>query len=92
MRTPSFDPPVADRSPDATILTAYDEEHLVTYLWVLDANSERAGWREVARIVLHIDPVRDPKRARRAWKSHLTCARWMTMHGYEHLLRGGPPN
>jgi len=86
MRTPPFDPPVADRAPEATTLTECDEEHLVTYFRLLDADSEGADWRGVARIVLHIDPTREPQRARRAWESHLTRARWMTTHGYEHLL------
>ncbi|MGA7811309.1 hypothetical protein [Bradyrhizobium sp.] len=41
----------------------YDEEHVVTYLRVLDVSAEGAAWREVARIVLHIDPDREPYRA-----------------------------
>lgn len=87
-----LDPPVADSAPAANILTAYDEEHLVTYLRLLDAETEGADWCEVARVVLHIDPVREPERARRAWESHLVRAKWMTDHGYQHLLRGGAPN
>jgi hypothetical protein len=35
----------------------------------------RADWREVARIVLHIDPDREPVRARRAFESHLAQKR-----------------
>ena len=57
MQKPLLDPPVADTAPDATVLTAYDEDHLVTYLRLLDADSEGADWQEVARLVLHIDPV-----------------------------------
>jgi hypothetical protein len=48
--------------------------------------------REVALIVLHIDPAREPDRARRAWDSHLVRARWMTENGYRHLVRGGAPH
>ena len=73
-------------------MTAYDEEHLITYLRLLDANAEGADWREVARIVLHIDPEHESDRARRAFESHLSHlsrAKWMTEHGYRHLLRGG---
>lgn len=92
MSQPSPEPPVADHAPDADVLTAYDREHLATYLRLLDANAEGADWKEVARIVLHIDPVREPERARRAWESHLTRAKWMTEHGYQHLLRGGAPH
>ena len=44
-------------------LTAYDEQHVVTYFRLLDADAEQADWREVARIVLHIDPENDPVRA-----------------------------
>ena len=33
---------------------------------------------EVARIVLHIDPEREPDRARPAFESHLARAKWMT--------------
>jgi len=47
---------------------------------------------EVARLVLHIDPSRDPARARRAWESHLARAKWMTEHGYRYLLRGDGPD
>lgn len=92
MSSPPLDPAVADSAPTDTVLTGYDEEHLVTYLRLLDAEAETADWSEVARIVLHIDPAREPDRARRAWETHLARARWMTEHGFRHLLRGGAPN
>jgi hypothetical protein len=88
MKTPPLDPDVADTAPNAEGLTAYDEAHLITYLRLLDAAAERADWREVAQIVLHIDPAVYPDRARKAWESHLARAQWMTTHGYRHLLRG----
>lgn len=87
-----LDPPVADHAPEAEVLTSYDQEHLVTYLRLLDAAAEGADWTEVARIVLHIDPAQQPDRARRAWESHLARAKWMTRHGYGHLLEGGAPH
>ncbi len=90
MRKPPLDPPVDDQAPEADVLTGYDQEHLVTYLRLLDADTEGADWTEVARIVLHIDPSQEPERARRAWESHLKRAKWMTEHGYRHLLKGGP--
>jgi hypothetical protein len=62
----------------APALTGYDEQHLVTYLRLLDAETGGADWKEVARIVLHLDPDREPDRARRAWETHLARARWMT--------------
>jgi hypothetical protein len=88
MQKPPLDPDVADMAPSAPALTGYDQEHLVTYLRLLDAESDSADWREVARIVLHIDPDREPDRARHAFDSHLSRAKWMTEHGYRHLLRG----
>lgn len=83
-----LDPDVADAAPNDVRLTIYDEEHLVTYLRLLDADLEGADWREVARIVLHIDPQREPERARMAFETHLARAKWMSEHGYRHLLRG----
>ena len=89
IQKPPLDPDVADVAPSAPTLTDYDMEHLVTYLRLLDADAEGADWREVARIVLHIDPDRESDRARHAFYSHLARAKWMTEHGYRHLLRGG---
>ena len=92
MRNPPLDPDIANVAPTELALTGYDQEHLVTYLRLLDADTEGADWREVARIVLHIDPDREPDRARHAFDSHLARAKWMTEHGYRHLLRGGASN
>jgi hypothetical protein len=92
MQSPPVDPPVSDTAPSGGVLTGYDEQHLVTYLRLLDAEAEGADWHEVARIVLHIDPAQEPERAHRAWTSHLARARWMTESGYRHLLRGGAPH
>jgi hypothetical protein len=80
-------PKVTDKAPSADTITSYDTEHLVTYLRLLDADTAGADWKEVARIVLGIDP-RDPK-ARAIWKSHLARAKWMTTHGYKHLIPDG---
>jgi hypothetical protein len=88
MAQPPLDPPVAYTAPTAETLTDYDQQHLVTYLRLLDADSEGADWMEVARLVLHMDPARDPARVRAAWESHLTRAKWMIEHGYRYLLRG----
>ena len=92
MQPPPLDPMVDDLAPTAAILTGYDERHAVTYLRLLDADAEGADWREVAKLVLHIDPACEPERARRSWESHLARARWMTEKGYRHLLRGGAPH
>jgi hypothetical protein len=92
MREPPLDPDVADLAPTNPALTSYDEEHIITYLRLLDADSEGADWREVTRLVLHLDPELEPTRARAAFDSHLTRAKWMTEQGYRHLLRGGASN
>ncbi|WP_342723875.1 DUF2285 domain-containing protein [Bradyrhizobium sp. B097] len=64
-----------DTAPTDQTLTPYDEEHAVTYLRLLDADAEGADRREVAEIVLHIDPRREPQRARRAYETHLARAK-----------------
>ena len=89
MKEPALDPDVADVAPNESVLTTYDEQHLVTYWRLLDAEAAGADWKEVTRIVLHIDPDREPARARNAFDSHLARARWMADHGYRDLLRGG---
>jgi hypothetical protein len=86
------DPDVADVAPADAVLTVYDEEHVITYLRMLDADAEGADWREVAQIVLHINPELEQDRAKRAFDTHLTRAKWMTEHGYRDLLRGGASN
>jgi hypothetical protein len=54
---------------------------------LLDAADAGAPWDEAARIVLGIDPTREPDRAKRAYDSHLARARWVMDHGYRHLLQ-----
>jgi hypothetical protein len=43
------DPPISDVAPADGHLTGYDQEHLVTYLRLLDADAEGADWQEVAK-------------------------------------------
>jgi hypothetical protein len=85
MHKPSLDPDVADSAPNEPTLTIYDEQHVVTYMRLLQAEGEGADWREVARVVLHLDPEREPNRARSAYQSHLARAKWLTEQG--RLLR-----
>jgi hypothetical protein len=92
MQSPPLDPDVADIAPTERALTPYDHEHVITYMRMLDADAEDADWREVSRIVLHIDPDQDVGRARRAFDSHLARAKWMSREGYKHLLRYGWPS
>jgi len=56
MAKPPLDPPVADTAPVEPILTGYDEEHLITYLRLLDADAEKADWREVIPIANQTAP------------------------------------
>lgn len=85
MSTPDFE----DRPPDGVRLTRYDERHLATYIRLLDADAEGAGWREAVRIIFGLDPDKEPVRAKGVHDSHLARARWMTEVGYRHLLE--PP-
>jgi hypothetical protein len=80
------DPRITDEAPSTDTLTAYDNDHLITYLRLLDAEIEGADWREVAQIVLGMDPEREPARARATWESHLARAKWMATNGYRHLV------
>lgn len=83
---PPLDPNVLDLAPSGPVLTSYDEAHVVTYIRLLQAEGQGADWREVARVVLHIDPEREPDRALNAYQSHLARAKWVTEQG--RLLRG----
>lgn len=83
---PPLDPDVEDEAPGGSSITGYDEEHYVTYLRLLDANRDGADWREVARIVLHRDPVADEARSRLCWESHLARAQWLSSAGYRRIL------
>ncbi|WP_316397814.1 DNA -binding domain-containing protein [Bradyrhizobium sp. 33ap4] len=89
MQTPPLESDVAEFAPNDPMLTSYDEQHLAIYWRLLDAMAEGADWKEVARIVLRIDPDHEPARARNAFDTHLVRANWMADHGYRHLLRGG---
>jgi hypothetical protein len=86
MTKPQLDPDVVDVAPNEPVLTAYDEQHVVTYIRLLQPEGEGADWCEVARVVLHIDPERELDRARTAYQSHLARAKWVTEQG--RLLRG----
>ena len=80
----------ADTVPQGDALTSYDEEHLALYLRLLDADADGADWREVAKLVLEIDPEIEPARAKAAFESHLARAKWMSDQGYRKLLPPQP--
>ena len=87
MTEPNSNPEVADEVPWSEAITEYDEAHLVTYLRLLDASTDGASADEMARVILGIDPIKEPDRARCAVSSHLRRAQWMTEKGY-HRLKG----
>ena len=82
-------PSVADEPPSENILTSYDKRHLVIYADLLETEADGGEWDEAALLVLRIDPVREPTRARRVWENHLTRE---AAHGYGHLLHDGTAN
>jgi hypothetical protein len=86
MNTAAFE----DHPPDSAELTPYDEQHLATYLRLLDADEEGADWKEAVRIIFGLDADREPQRARIVYDNHLARARWMTQSGYRHLLHPRP--
>lgn len=79
--------PILDVAPSELQLTDYDRAHSSLYLRLLDAAAEGAGWEEATRIVLEIDPVREPERAKRAYCTHFARARWLSAQGYKEFLR-----
>lgn len=78
---------IADEVPWSDGLTDYDHAHLALYARLLDAEADGASDDEVVRLVLSIDPAREPDRAKRCLSSHRKRARWMSEEGYRHLVR-----
>src|SRR4051794_40192469 len=81
------EPPVVDTAPSDPQLTDYDRAHLRTYLRLLDAAAEGVDWEEATRIVLGIDPLAEPDRARRVYETHFARALWLCQHGYREFLK-----
>ena len=50
---------------------------------------EGADWREVARVVRHLDVEHESDRVQKVFDTHLSRAKWMTEQGYRDLLLGG---
>ena len=83
---PSLLPVNADGAVWSDEVTAYDQDHLITYARLLDAEAEKARWQEAARIILRQDPEAQPDRALRCWRSHLARANWFATTGYRRLV------
>lgn len=89
MPKPELNPEIAQDVPWSETITDYDECHLIVYLRLLDAVAAGVSDEAMSRIVLGIDPAREPERSSKALASHLRRARWMTEKGYRHLLTAG---
>ena len=61
MNRPPVDPDVADAAPNEPALTAYDEQHVVTYIRLLQAEGEGTDWREVSALDGIRRAARDPR-------------------------------
>jgi hypothetical protein len=82
-----INPAISNEVPWSDIkVTDYDERHFIVYLRLLDAAAAGASDEEMSRVVLKIDPQREPERSRKALASHLRRAQWMTEVGYRLLL------
>jgi hypothetical protein len=77
-----------DEPPESAALTEYDKAHTTLYMRLLDADADKADWREVVSVLFNLNPADDPMRARHIHDTHLARARWMTEQGYRQLLRG----
>ena len=87
MDNDNFQINLLDEAPSVDALTDYDRAHLIIYLRLLDAEADKAPWHEAAAIILGIHAEDDEERARRAYDTHLSRARWMAKKGYTALLR-----
>jgi hypothetical protein len=79
-------PAIADIVVWSDQITPYDEQYFLTYARLLDADREGADWRDVARIILLLDPEENPEGARQCWQTHLERAKWVVTTGYKQLL------
>ncbi len=64
------------------------QRHFTTYMQLLDASADNASYEEMARLILGIDPEREPERARNAARSHLDRVNWLVTAGYKELFAG----
>ncbi|MER8427033.1 DUF2285 domain-containing protein [Mesorhizobium sp. M0644] len=88
MKYPDVKPGLKEEAPWSDSLTSYDRQHFTTYLRLLDAGADEASYEEMAQVILGIDPVHEPERARKTVRSHLDRANWMVTTGYKELFAG----
>lgn len=75
-----------DEPPSGDGATEYDRQHAGLYLRLLDADAQRANWREVVKVIFGLDPTADFARARRVYDNHLARARLIAASGHRDLL------
>jgi len=75
-----------DDPPSDDNVTDYDRQHVSLYLRLLDAEAQRANWREVVNVVFGIDPTSHHARARHVYDCHLARARFLAASGHRDLL------
>lgn len=73
-----------EEPPEPNELTEYDQQHLELYVRLLDAVEQGADWTDVARVLFGLEPN---ETARLVYERHLARAKWMSEHGYRHLVR-----
>ncbi|MER8455875.1 hypothetical protein NKH24_07010 [Mesorhizobium sp. M1300] len=81
-------PGISEEVPWSDSITVYDKENFTIYLQILDACADNASEEEMAKLILGIDPVLEPVRARKALRSHLDRANWIVTTGYKELFAG----
>jgi hypothetical protein len=79
----------ADNPPGGDNVTDYDRQHVGLYLRLLDAEAQRANWRDVVKIVFGVDPATDFARARKVYDGHLARAHLIAEGAHRDLLRNG---
>lgn len=75
-----------DQPPGGAALTAYDRDHSVLYLRLLDAEAEGADWREIVRVLFGVCPDSEPERASYIYTAHLERAKWVTESGFTQIF------
>ncbi|MER9211557.1 DUF2285 domain-containing protein [Mesorhizobium sp. M0663] len=77
---------IFEEVPWSDSITVYDKEHFTIYLQILDACADNASEEEMAKLILGIDPILEPVRARKTLRSHIDRANWMVTTGYKELF------
>ncbi|WP_367158797.1 hypothetical protein [Mesorhizobium sp.] len=77
----------ATKSPWSDSITSYDRQHRTIYLCIRDACADNLSVEEMANLVLGIDPILEPVRARKAVRSHIDRANWMVTYRLQATVR-----